>query len=472
MTRLRRALLAVLLLTGLSGTAVSASPAMAGGVNGQDDFRSRLEAIPGITVVAEKAEAAPYRFFELTYKQPVDHRDPAAGMFNQRLTLLHRDTTAPMVLYTTGYFVPQQAFRSEPTQLVAGNQIAIEQRFFSPSRPDPADWSKLTIWQGASDHHRIVEALKPLYTAKWISAGVSGGGMASIYHRRFYPADVAGTVAYGAPNDVQDAEDSAYDRFLETVGTDPACRTALNNVQIEALRRRTDLVARYDAWARENAMTFTIVRGVDRAFEFMVNNAVWAFWQYSGQGQCAAVPSTSASSEEIFAWLTNVFGLESNTDEFLTAYAPYFFKAASELGYPTPAVPHLAALQRYRGQDVAAAYVPSDLHPRFRPEAMPDIDGWVKRSGRDLLFVYGQDDPWAAEPFRLAPGTPGSASFTVPRGNHTARIKDLRPAETDAAKQMVRRWAGLPATGEARSATTYIPGLDDYRPETDRRISR
>jgi hypothetical protein len=44
-------------------------------------------------------------------------------------------------------------------------------------------------------------------------------------------------------------------------------------VQVEALRRRSALVARYQAWAVENERTFTIVRSADRAFEFLVNGA-------------------------------------------------------------------------------------------------------------------------------------------------------------------------------------------------------
>ena len=160
----------------------------------------------------------------LSYTQPVDHRRPSAGTFQQRFTLLHKATDRPMVLHTSGYNVSIRVFRSEPTVLVDGNQISVEQRFFTPSRPEPADWSKLNIWQAATDHHRLVTALKPIYAAKWISTGASKGGMTSIYHRRYYPSDVDGTVAYVAPSDVLNREDSAYDRFFATVGTRRAAR--------------------------------------------------------------------------------------------------------------------------------------------------------------------------------------------------------------------------------------------------------
>jgi hypothetical protein len=319
-----------------------------------------------------------------------------------------------------------------------------------------------------------VRALEGLYSAQWISTGASKGGMTSIYHRRFYPGDVDGTVAYVAPQDVVNVEDSAYDRFFTRVGTDPACRAALDAVQVEALRRRTALVARYQAWATERGRTFTITRSADRAFEFLVNGTTWAFWQYSGLSGCPSVPAASASDDEIFGWLDAVYGLDSNTDQGITGYVPYYFQAATQLGYPVIKLPHLAKLQRYRGQDRAESYLPSDLRPRFRPLAMADVELWVRLSAGQLLFVYGENDPWGAEPFRLGPGTRDSLSYVAPGANHGANIALLTPPEAATATAALQRWAGV-AAATARSTAAPAPRderLDAYNPALDRRYNR
>ena len=178
--------------------------APAAGVAAPADILARLRAVPGLTVVADRAGPPGYRLFSLTYRQPADHRQPARGSFDQRFTLLHRATDQPMVLHTSGYGVYfTRPFRDEPTFLLGGNQISVEQRFFTPSRPEPADWSALTIWQAATDHHRIVAgAQADLPKQVDLRPAASKGGMTSVYHRRFYPSDVDGTVAYVAPNDV------------------------------------------------------------------------------------------------------------------------------------------------------------------------------------------------------------------------------------------------------------------------------
>ena len=453
---------------------LAGAAAAPGRASAAEDIAVQLARVPGLTVVEERPAPAPYRFFVLRFTQPADHRDPSAGTFEQRMTLLHRGQDRPTVLHTTGYGVPDYVFRSEPTRLIDGNQLSVEQRFFTPSRPAPADWSDLTIWQAATDHHRIVTALKPVYPLNWISTGASKGGMTSIYHRRFYPADVAGTVAYVAPQDVVNFEDSAYDRFFATAGADPACRAALDGVQVEALKRRTALVARYQAWAAANNRTFGIIGSADRAFEFMIGGTTWAFWQYGNQSQCAEVPATTASDEEILSWADAVYGLDSNTDQGITPYVPYYYQAATQLGYPYVQLRHLAKLQKYRGQDVAKSYVPRELAPRFKPLTMADIDLWVRHSGRQLLFVYGGNDPWGAEPFHVGRASLDSLSYTAANANHGASIGLLTPDEAATATATVQRWAGLGI------ATRYLIGpaaagnplLDDRNPALDRRYNR
>jgi hypothetical protein len=471
MTRLRRALLSAALMLGLVGAVGVAGPAAAA----ETDIKARLEAVPGLTVLSEQPVAAPYRFFILSIAQPADHLRPSAGTFQQRFTLLHRGTDRPMVLHTTGYNVPEYAFRSEPTRLIDGNQISVEQRYFTPSRPSPTNWERqLTIWQAATDHHRIVRALKAIYAQQWVSTGASKGGMTSVYHRRFYPDDVAGTVAYVAPQDVVNSADSPYDKFFTRVGT-AECRAALDAVQVEALRRRAELVARYRAWAVENQRTFNLLHGADRAFEFMINGTTWAFWQYSNESDCAGVPPATASSDDIWAWIDGVYGLNSNTDQGIEPYIPYFFQASYQLGYPELALPHLARLQHYRGQDRAQSYIPRELVPHFQPFAMLDIDIWVKFAGQRLLFVYGANDPWGVKPFRIGPGTRDSLWYEAAGANHGANISRLKPDEIATATAAVQRWAGVPAPAAAfgaSAAPAYIPSLDDRDPVLDRRYNR
>ncbi|CAM4224332.1 S28 family serine protease [Kibdelosporangium persicum] len=430
-----------------------------------EDIAARLKQVPGLTVVSESAAPAGYRFFILSYSQPVDHRRPSDGRFEQRFQLLHKATERPMVLHTSGYNMRTTAFRSEPTQLVDGNQISVEQRFFTPSRPEPADWDKLNIWQAATDHHRIVEALKPVYSAKWISTGASKGGMTSVYHRRFYPRDVDGVVAYVAPNDSINPADKAYDRFFATVGNDPACRQALNDLQYEALKRRPELLPKYEAWAAANNRTFNEVLGTaDKAYEMTVLDTAWAFWQYKTQADCAKVPAKTASSDEIYNWINEITDWSFYTDQGVLPYAPYYYQAATQLGWAQLRFDHLRGLTNYPSSFYQAnSNLPPSLRSRHDPLPMIDIDRWVRSRSSQMLFVYGANDPWGAEPF--VPSRNDSYTYTAPGANHGANIAALVPSDRDSATAALRRWAGVsaPAVSSRTFATSDFDRLEDAR---------
>ncbi|MDI6100356.1 S28 family serine protease [Actinoplanes sp. NEAU-A12] len=428
----------------LASILVVLSPATAARA-AEDPLLDQLRAIAGLSVISE-TQGAGYRFFVLTYRQPADHRHPGQGAFEQRLTLLHRSSDAPVVLATNGYGLaaaPRPA-QTEPTALLGANQVSVEHRFFGPSRPAPADWSHLNIWQQATDEHRIVTAFKTVYDGRWIQTGASKGGMTSVYHRRFYPNDVDGVVAYVAPNDVVNPADRAYDRFFDTVGT-PECRAALDGVQQEALRRRDRLVPRLEAAAAAGGWTFGRTIGTaDRSFEMTVLDSVWAFWQYSSAADCATVPAATATDDALYGWIDDVAGWSFYTDQTLEYYWPYYYQAASQLGWPSLRFEHLRGLRAHPGLYTANASLPAELRRAHHPLPMLDVDLWVRTNAERMLFIYGENDPWGAE--RFTPNKRDSALFVAPGANHGANISRLDPADAAAATAMLRRWAGAPAT--------------------------
>ena len=140
------------------------------------DISQQLAAIPGMTVTEVATDQEGYRFFALHYEQPADHDQPDGATFFQYMTLLHRSYDAPMVLRTLGYRNTQLDRMAELTGLLASNQLVVEHRYFASSTPDTG-WDDLNIRQAAADHHRIVEAMRPLYSGNWVNTGHSKGGM-------------------------------------------------------------------------------------------------------------------------------------------------------------------------------------------------------------------------------------------------------------------------------------------------------
>ncbi|WP_447037554.1 aminopeptidase [Streptomyces sp. DSM 118878] len=444
-----------------SGAATAAERTTTGerATTAQPDIKDRLLAIPGMSLIEEKPYPG-YRFFVLNYTQPVDHRRPSKGTFKQRLTVLHKDTSRPTVYYTSGYSVSTNPSRREPTQIVDGNQISMEYRFFTPSRPAPADWSKLDIWQAATDQHRIYRALKPIYGKKWLATGISKGGMTATYYERFYPRDMAGIVSYVAPNDVVDKEDSAYDEFLANVGT-KECRDRIQAVQREALIRREPLSKKLAAYAAAENRTFHTVGTLDKAFEAVVLDLAWGFWQYQPAATaCGEIPDAATmSDQDLFDYVDSVGGWSSYTDQGLEPYTPYYYQAGTELGSPDISQPWLGDLSRY-GYQPPRNFVPRDIPMKFKPTAMRDIDRWVRHNGHRMMYVYGEYDPYGAEQFRPARGAKhDSYVFTAPGANHGATVSQLTADEKAKATQRIKAWAGV-STATSKPLAAYDARLD------------
>ncbi|MDQ1020064.1 S28 family serine protease [Streptomyces afghaniensis] len=433
---------------GLAATTALPARAAAGAARPRTgDIADALRALPGLRLIEERQDAEPgYRHFVLGLRQPVDHTNPAAGTFEQHLTLLHTAADRPTVLFSTGYHAAPTPRRTEATVLLGANQLQVEHRYFGTSRPPGVGYEHLTIRQAADDHHRVVRLFRRLYRGAWISTGSSKGGLASVYHRRFHPHDVDGTVVFGAPNNVDDREDSAYVRFLETVGTAPD-REAVKAAQRQMLLRRAEMVARYEAWATAQGDTFRIIGSADQAFEIAVLRVLFMFWQRATPADVAAIPGPEATTDELYAWLDQWAGLSLYADTAARRYVPYWYQIGTQLGYGDVPTAHVADLLRHPDGIAARNFVPRDIPMVFDPAAMPDIDRWVRRRGSRLLFVYGTQDPSVAEYFH--PGGADSRVLWVPGGNHSVDIADLSPSDRAAAQEALSRWAGQGAGGQA-----------------------
>ena len=419
------------------------------------DILVRLRAIPGLTV-AENPEGRVlrpgYRYFVMTYNQPADHAHPECQRFAQRVTLLHTSVTAPMVLHTGGYFVSLTAARAEPTQVLASNQLSVEHRFFPPSIPEPADWSQLTIRQSADDFHRITQAFKPIYTAKWVSTGTSKGGETMVFFRRFYPDDVDATVAYVAP--IARRNDERFPVFQAMVGGDDqlACRERLWAFQREVLSRRERMLDRLRAFAQDNGLTYTRL-GFERALEHAVIETFFGFWQYGTPSTCAErIPDTTATDEALLAALNDVVGLSTFSDREVNRYAAYYYQAALELGWPQPYEAHLGALIHHPDTDTGDVYSPAGVPFVHRPQAMPDIQDWVATHGQRLMFIYGGFDPWTAAAYGLG-NAQDSYFYMVPGGNHGARMLQLPGNQWSESMEILERWMGVSSLKRAHTVS-------------------
>jgi hypothetical protein len=399
------------------------------------EILDKLRAIPGVTAEQQDTETPGVQYFVLHFTQPVDHADPGGATFQQEVSLLHRGFSVPMIVQTSGYFDYYLDSPVELTNVLLGNQISIEHRFFGTSRPEPADWTKLTIKQMADDQHVIIAALRGIYDGAFITTGGSKGGMTATYHRRFYPDDVDASVPYVAPISFG-APDDRYTAFVDGIGTQ-TCRDALRAAATEMLKNRR---AAIELRASTQGHVYSRIP-LGPAVEGSIASLEWVFWQYYGIDYCDQVPAPTASDDELFDFLDSVSPVGDNDDGQVALFEAYYFQAYAQLGFPASNATYLEPFLMYTDADYSGA-LPTPELPTFDPAAMQDIDTFIKTEGDRLLFIYGQWDPWTGGKYDLGAAT-DSALFVQLQGTHGSRIRRLEAADRDAAYAKLAAWTGV-----------------------------
>ena len=432
-----RALVCVVLIAACGDNSAPADPPS------PSDLLGKLRAIPGVTAVRANTDAEGYEYFVLHFTQPVDHENPTGQTFQQEVSLLHRDPDAPMVVLTSGYFDYYLDRKYELTTILSANQISIEHRFFGESRPEPADWTKLTIEQMANDEHAIIAALREIYPGSFVTTGGSKGGMTATYHRRFFPDDVDATVPYVAPMSIG-APDARYNAFFDTVG--PAdCRAAVRTAATEMLQNRRAAMESRAAAQAEHVYT-RIALGP--SVEGSIASLEWAFWQYYGVNFCDAVPAADASDAELFDFLDTIAPIGDNDDVQVALFEAYYFQAYAQLGYPDDNATYLAPYTMYSDHDYDGG-LPTGTPPVYDGGvAMADVAQYIQTEGDRLLFIYGEWDPWTGGEYELGQAT-DSLKLIQPEGTHGSRINRLAKADRDEAYAKLAAWTGVPVVPPA-----------------------
>jgi hypothetical protein len=302
-----------------------------------------------------------------------------------------------------------------------------------------ADWGALDIAEAAADWHRVVTALAPIYRGRWIGAGGSKGGAAALFHRRFHPGDVAGTVAFVTPISLG-APDPRYPPYVAARGGPAldACRAGIARTQRQALLRREAMVQRLV----ESPLGFEVL-GLDKALEDAVLELPFLFWMNGRASRCALLPPEGASDAAIFDFVEDVAVFAMFSDEVIAQVAGFYHQTATQLGWPAHDESGVADLLTQPGGDRAGAYVPHLPTAYDGGAAMRDVLEWVDREGSELLFIYGENDPWTAGAVDLGGAAARDSHVLIaPEGNHHVTLSGLGAAERALAEATIRRWAG------------------------------
>lgn len=374
--------------------------------------------------------------YEVWFRMPIDHNNPNSPVFPLKAYYSHKDFNKPVVVVIDGYTMYTSG-ANELARILDANQITIEHRFFDRSRPkDSIPWNYLNVRQAAADQHQIIEAFKPFYKGKWVSTGISKSGQATIFHRRFYPNDVDVSVPYVAPLNFSSEDPRVYD-FLSKVGSEES-RNKIRQFQIELFERKKEIFPMFEELAKK--MNWEFKMGLDKAYDLSVLEYSFAFWQWGSSSE--SIPEKGSPSLILFLhWkMVNPFTFFDEAE--IEKTRPFFYQAMTEIGmYGYQVKPFIKYLKDTSNITFSFA-MPAGHNAVFNPATMRDIDAWIKQSGNNMLYIYGQNDAWSST--AIDPGNKTNAVKMVnPGGCHSTRISSYPIEMQDSIYYVLEKWLNV-----------------------------
>lgn len=405
-------------------------------------FKERLQGLDGVTEITALPAGEFLEKYEVMLTQPLDKDDPKAGVFQQRVVLMHAGEDRPTMLITQGYgagFALRPNYREEVSRLFNTNIVVVEHRYFDRSMPENPDWDYLTAENSAHDLHHIKELFSTLYAGKWIASGISKGGTTTMLYATFYPEDVDIYIPYVGPLCTA-REDSRFSPFFTTI-TAPESKSRIAAYQRALLERRAVLMPRFEAYCQEQKLTFRLP--LEEIYDYCVLEYAFSFWQWGMDP--ATVPSAEAEDQELIDHLIHYvgpsyFAIESDN-------ASFFIQAAKELGYyPYDIRPFKGLLSIRTAKDyLRRIFLPEELRRvKFDRTLSRKMTRYLKHNDTRMILVYGEYDPWTA------PGVTWVAElekenmhlFIDDEGSHRARILTLSEEQQQQAIALLEEWLG------------------------------
>jgi PS-10 peptidase S37 len=409
------------------------------GVTAQN-LAERLAKLPDV-VSLEKMEANSFfkEAFILMIKQPLDHKHPELGSFNQRVVLSNLSESSPVVLITEGYegeYATRTKYLNELCPLLNANQLFIEHRFFGKSVPDSIDWRYLTVENAAADHHRVIELFKTIYHQKWISTGISKGGETALYHLALYPKDVDISVPYVAPLNFS-VEEKRHDYFIRHLAGKASERRKVALFQSELLKRKSSLLALFTELCKEKKYVFKT--SVSEIYDYCVLEFAFSFWQWGSSVK--DLPNLNGTDQEFLDFFVKIcspsyFDFESGKSTF-----PFFIQAEKELGYYAyNTMPFKNLMELSNTKDyVSRLFVGPEVHLSYDPAMSLKVKDFLRKDAKQVLLIYGEVDPWSASAAK-APWNPQVVKIVQKHGSHRSRIGNMPSKQKKKAMRILTKW--------------------------------
>ena len=351
--------------------------------------------------------------YEILIEQPINHDNPGQGTFLQKVYLSHKNFNQPSVLVINGY-ISFNNIVNEWSELLNANQIYVENRYFGQSKPKEIVWETLNLKNVCADLHKIRLLFKDIYPKKWVSTGISKGGLTAVSYKYFYPNDINATIALSTSVKTEEC-DTAFFTYIDSLSKRDGCMRKLKDFQRKLLSNRDELIPLLKEYFDLHQKEYSRL-GLDKIFENAVLEIPFSIWQNASG--CETVKNLNADNAlEMFSSMRTALHDWFMTDNILNDMEAYRYQALTELGYYCYPTSGLNDLLKEPNAVATFIFPPENSEVSYSNELMQTIKQWLTTSGDNIIYISGNNDPYSI--FKIKPDkNVNSLAFVLDGKNH------------------------------------------------------
>ncbi len=411
---------------------------------GDPEVVAALKTISNVTDIKPFMNKRLGQAYYFNYIQPIDHDNPSLGTYKQQVVFTFAGKEAPVILHTQGYSLygsfpritnrldsidaPQFVYElsDNPEKKFDVNCVQVEYRYHGFSLPEgQADkQTYLSAKQQSDDLHNIVTDLKKaLFSGKWLSTGVSKGGLTTYQYAYYYPNDCDMYVPFVAP-----LTNQPYDLRVGEYMIQQSVKAYLPQIK-QAFQKLVNDQKIFDATRQKMEKDLGKKLKEDEVYTYIVKKSYSALFDKESYGNISAwrkyIPSEESTPAEYADFLTL-----DKTDERIYDFG--YLKASTRAARKDP-----SSVQDYIDQGsnqydfswvMNGKLLPADLKKALQEkmdkakatkklELQVKIGEWLKTTKCKMYFVYGGNDPWTGAAID-DPTNANVKKYIVPNGTH------------------------------------------------------
>lgn len=408
------------------------------------DLQGQLNNLPGVISINKIDNNNFFKeSYEIMIEQFLDHQNPEAGKFPQRIILSNYNKFSPIIFVTEGYraeYATDSSYVNELSKIIEANQLVVEHRYFGKSIPENAGWEYLTINNACDDLHYIQQLFKKIYNHqnKWIATGISKGGENTIAYKAFYPNDMDVWIPYVGPVCFS-LEDKRMQKFIENNATS-TCRKKVEDFQLAVLKNRDEIQPLFDSLTNAEEYTFSISN--EEVLDYCVLEYSFSFWQWGKS--CATIPSDTVNSKILFNHLVSICNPDYFDIDKTEPIKAFFIQAAKEFGYYSynvkPFQPYLK-IKTAKGY-LQEVFLSDEQIFKFNKKTSKFINKSIQKDGEHMILIYGGYDPWTAGGI-IPKSNSKAVRFVKPKGSHRTRINNMSYAQRAEIYKLLENYLGI-----------------------------